>query len=183
MSVDQPLSGPFTIVDNVVELSSKAATGVTFDRGTGVELNNNIIGSADFFITIPASEYTNLTFKVFGTDRYEMQDLMYSYTCNGKIKVSANSFYTSEQTITLLDHDYLCFTAEEHGGVTIQKPNNSNLNFEYFESDHSYYGWREYTEPIELHKGDRVYFRGDNPQGITQLYLFYLFPALVFGVR
>ena len=177
VSADQALSGPFTIDGNVAKLTSpNAQAGVTLDCGVGVAINNST--GTDFFIAIPAGEYTHLTFKAIDNNN----NVGY-YTSEGKVTVSANNFYTSEQTIVFLDHDYLCFTAEQDNStVEIFQPDGlHDINISYYYKN----GWQGFNvlhefeedyeeqhpgyEPttVRLQKGEKVYFKGNNPNGLS----------------
>lgn len=93
----------------------------------------------------------------------------------GTVTVSANKFYTSEYTTYFLPDDYLCFTAEGADAWVKFERNTSNLEC-YMPSKQAPNQWLSYyrflnevmsgADKISLTKGEKVYFRGNNPNGL-----------------
>ncbi|MBO7428241.1 MAG: leucine-rich repeat protein [Paludibacteraceae bacterium] len=69
--------------------------------------------------------------------------------------------------------DYLCFTAEEAGAqIQYINKNGNNPNVEFSRNPDN--GWTQLNEGVSItleNVGDRVYFRGNNPDGFSQTIL------------
>ena len=148
-------------VSKVVVSSTQLDKDIELNCETAVALTEE---GVPFHIAVPAKEYSNLTFTIYDTEGYK---------CTKSLK-SSNTLTVERSEITTVNLsakfcNYLCFTAGEAGAKIGMNKGSVRPNIEYSTDLTT---WNDFTignTTVTLaNVGDKVYFRGDNPEGFNK---------------
>ena len=149
----------------VVSSSKQLDKDIVLNCATPVGLNEET--DVPFHIAVPAKDYTDLKFTIYDNTGYK---------CT-KSLVSGNTLTVKRSMITNVSlkpkswiYAGLCFTAKTDGAIIeMEKHGTVSMNIEYSTDLSTWNTFTPGTTEVTLtNVGDKVYFRGNNPNGFNE---------------